>query len=92
MSCKLQVFACSVAMYGPDSPSTVGSLGTVATPAEEVTVTAISMAHMFGINMLLTHSLLLGFRLIVMKKFDVKNYLLLVEKHRVISRFEQADI
>lgn len=56
---------------------------TASSSVEEVTVTAISMAHMFGINMLVTHALVLGFRLIVMKKFDVKKYLLLVEKHKV---------
>lgn len=52
---------------------------------DEVTITALSMAHMFGINMYLAHTLPLGFKLIIMKKFEVKNYLYLIEKYQVID-------
>jgi acyl-CoA synthetase (AMP-forming)/AMP-acid ligase II len=68
-------------------PSNFASLDrgdiTLKMPAYDVTVAALPMFHQFGILMFLTHALTMGFKLIVMARFELNLYLKYVEVHRV---------
>jgi len=50
---------------------------------EDVTIAAMPMFHAYGIVMYFTHALTVGFKLVVVKKFELAGYLRLVEQYTV---------
>lgn len=68
-------------------PSNFASLDcgdiTLTTPADDITIAVLPMFHQYGILMYFTNALAMGYKLVVMAKYDVRLYLKLVDVHRV---------
>ena len=69
---------------GFSSTSSGNVVSASATAVDEVTIALMPMFHQYGILTYIAHHLTLGFKLIIMNKFDVELYLHLATKYEVL--------
>ena len=73
----------SSAIYPSNFCSLINGDVTLSRPLDHVTIAALPMFHSYGILMYFAHALTVGFKMVVMIKFNLDEYVRLVEQYAV---------